>query len=128
MVDIPRVVSFLIADNVFQEKNTNKWNLIGIFDKISSRVFPVIHPSLGLYFKISDALGDYDVKVEYRDSTDKVISIFEVVHIKVQSKLEKFEFGIQTYNLPIPKPGKYKFYLYLNGEFGETFSLEARKV
>lgn len=51
----PEVISFIIADMVIQEKATNKWSAVGIFDRVFSKNFPFVHPSLGLYIKLADA-------------------------------------------------------------------------
>lgn len=124
----PTVQSLLIADKVIQEKITNKWSVIGIFDRILAKSFPLMWHSLALYIRLRDAEGEYNIKVEFCDEAGKVLSVFEGLKLTVHSKLATPEFGIQTYNLPLPKPGKYFFHLYLNGEFIKDFPIEAQLV
>ena len=119
----PNIISFLIADNVIQEKGSNKWSAIGIFDRIYAKNFPCIHFSTALYVKLSDAEGEYNIRVEFTDSNMKKLAIFEGIKLKVTSKLEQPDFGIQTRNLFIPKPGKYTFDLYFNDQFCTGFPL-----
>ena len=61
----PVVKAFLIADKVMREEGTKKWSVIGIFDRISSKNFPCIHPGLALYIRLSNAEGEYNVKIEF---------------------------------------------------------------
>ncbi len=125
----PHIISFLIADSVIQEKGSNKWSAIGIFDRISADRFPCMHASMALYIKLTDAEGEYNLRVEFTDSDARKLGVFEGIKLKVASKLATPDFGIQTKNLFIPKPGKYNFDLYFNDQHCQSFPLivEARK-
>ena len=123
MVSKPNILSFLIADNVIQERGTNKWSAIGIFDHIFVEKFPCIHANMALYVRLSDAEGEYDLRVEFTNSEDTKLSTFEGIKLKVLDKLATPDFGIQTRNLFIPKPDKYSFDLYFNGQLCERFPL-----
>ena len=112
----PQIKSFLIADMVIQEQGTYKWSAIGIFDRIYSKNFPCVHANMALYVKLADALGDYDVRVEFCDANMQKLSVFQGVKINVADKLSAPECGIQTKNLIIPRPGKYTFDLYCNDQ------------
>lgn len=119
----PNVISFLIADNVMQEKGSNKWSAIGIFDHIYAEKFPCVHINTALYVKLSDAEGDYDIRVEFTDSSARKLGVFEGVKLQVVSRLAQPDFGIQTRNLFIPKPDKYNFDLYFNDQLCQSFPL-----
>ncbi len=123
----PNIISFLIADMVIQEKVTNKWSAIGIFDRIISPNFPYIHPSLSLYLRLSDAEGDYTIRVEFCDNEDRRLALFEGIKVSIVSRLDCVDFGIKTNGLPIPKPGNYRFNLYFNEEFAESFPLKVEQ-
>lgn len=116
MTQKPEVLTFLIADQVIQEKNTNKWSAIGIFDHIYSDSFPLIHPNFGLYVKLTDAQGEYKIHFEITDSAHQKIAVFEGLNLRVDSPLVTIDFGIQTRNLHIPKPDHYHVDLFFNGQ------------
>ncbi len=124
----PKINSFLIADMVIQDKATNKWSAIGIFDRIVSSNFPCIHPNLALYIRLSDAEGKYDIRVEFRDTEDRKLAVFEGMTLSISSRLHHPDLGIKTLHLPIPKPGRYYFDLYFNGELTESLPLEVEKI
>jgi len=120
----PEIKSFLIADMVIQEKAGNKWSAIGIFDKIFAPHFPCVHHSLGLYIRLADAEGNYDIRVEFCDMSGRTLAVFSGIKLSIPSRLINADFGISTMNLPIPQPGKYEFKLYFNNEFIQSFALE----
>lgn len=124
----PEIVSFLIADMLIQEKGTNKWSAIGIFDRIRAAGFPYIHPGLSLYFRLADAEGNYDVRVEFCDNNDHILALFEGITLSIHSRLHQPDMAIKTANLPIPTPGKYYFKLYFNGAFAKGFQLHVEEV
>ncbi|MBI5306852.1 MAG: hypothetical protein HZB37_00550 [Planctomycetes bacterium] len=124
----PEITSFLLADMVIQEKGTNKWSAIGIFDRIQTASFPFVHPSLALYIRLSDAEGDYAIRVEFCDDNDHILGVFEGITLTVSSRLHNPELGIRTVNLHIPRPGKYYFKLYFNGEFSRDIPLLVREI
>lgn len=124
---VPSIKSFLIADMVIKEQGTNKTSAIGIFDKIYSAIFPFIQRTLALYVKLSDAEGELKIRVEFCDENDRILALFEGLKLKVASRLTSADFGIQTRDLPIPKPGKYYFKLYFNDDFVQGLELEVIK-
>ena len=109
----PEIKNFLIADRVFQDIQ-RKWNIIGIFDRVFAPSFPTILPSLDLYIRLTDAEGNYKVRVEFCDENDRTLALFKGFKLKIKSRLQYPDFGIKTSNLPIQKPGKYIFKLYMN--------------
>ena len=115
MTHKPSIKSFLLADHVFRQ-DTGKWCVIGVFSKIFAQSVPAIHPTLGILLVISDAEGDYEVRLEVRDPNDKVVTSMQGMRIGVRSRLDQAEFGMQTYRLPIPNWGRYYFKIYFNGE------------
>ncbi len=124
----PKINSFLIADMVIQDKATNKWSAIGIFDRIMASNFPCMHPNLALYIRLSDAEGKYDIRVEFCDTENRKLAVFEGITLTIPSRLHHPDLGIKTLSLPIPKPGKYYFDLYFNGELAESLPLDVEEI
>lgn len=116
---IPKVKNFLLADSVFQQIS-KKYCIIGVFSRIHVKSFPSLHHSLGLFVQLTDAQGDYDVRVEFLNSAGQVLSQLAGIRMKVESPLALVEFGIQTYNIPLPAPGQYRFRIYFNDEPTDT--------
>lgn len=124
----PVVKSFLIADVVIQDRMTGKWSVIGVFDRILSPAFPVLHPSIAFYVKMGDLQGRYRIRVEFRDATDQKVGVIEGPPIDVKDAAQSFELGIGLANVKLDRPGKYQFQLYVNEEFVASAPLEVVQV
>ncbi len=123
---MPEVKSFLVADTVIQEKGSNKWSVIGVFDQIVATQFPTGRPGIGLYVKLADAEGRYKVRIEFRDSDDQLLTWIEGMEISTKGRVATLDFGMQIQNpLAIPKAGKYHFIIYLNGQLAQTVPVYA---
>lgn len=112
---LPSVRSFMMADHVFRQAS-EKWCLIGVFNEIAAPRFPIMHHSLGLFVEISDAEGENEVAIDFCNAGFQVLSPLRGIRIQVRVRLRSAYIGIQTYNLPIPAPGRYFFKLYFGKE------------
>lgn len=128
MSRMPEVKSFLVADTVLQEKGTNKWSVIGIFDQVVGAQYPLSRAGVGLYIKLADAEGRYKLSIELRDGEDRKLNSIEGIEIATQGTVPTLDLGVQTQNLVIPKPGRYHFMLYINGELAQTVPIQAHQA
>jgi len=124
----PIVKSFLIADAVLQDRLTGKWSIIGVFDRVMAPSFPVIHPTVALYLRLSDAQGRYRLRVEFRDASDRRVGLFEGIEMEVKDPAQAIEVGLPTHMLPLEKPGKYQFQLYINDEYAASAELSVLQL
>jgi len=124
----PIVKSFLIADTVLQDRLTGKWSIIGVFDRVMAPQFPVVHPTVSLYLRLSDAQGRYKLRVEFRDVSDRRVGLFEGIEVDVKDPAQAIEVGLPTHMLPLEKPGKYQFQLYINDEFAASADLSVVQI
>ena len=128
MAPTPMVKSFLIADTVIQDRGTGKWTVVGLFDQIYAPAFPCIHPSVAIYVRLTDAWGKYRVKIEFRDHEDNCVSTFQGINLEVSDRLQGVEFGLATQGMPLKKPGRYQFQLFLNDEYVASAPLHVIKI
>ena len=71
---VPHLVAAIVCDVAVADPTTNKKSLIGVFDRLSVGNFPAKRP-VSLYFKITDAEGNYDLDIRYVQSdTGKVLA------------------------------------------------------
>jgi len=119
----PIVKSFIIADAVLQDRLTGKWSIIGVFDRVMAPSFPVVHPTVALYLRLSDAQGKYKIRVEFRDDADRRVGLFEGIELEVKDAAQAIEVGLPTHMLPLEKPGKYQFQLFINDEYSSSAEL-----
>lgn len=112
---LPEITSFVLADQVFRQES-RKWCVIGVFSKIYCPMFPAMYPSFGVFVVIADAEGDYDLRLEMRNSKDQLVTKMDGLRLTGVNRRDQCEFGMQTHNLPIPAAGRYFFKLFFRGE------------
>ena len=113
----PSLTAILVCDMVIEDKTTNKKTLVGAFTDIWSSDFPCVHHSMGIYFCLTDAEGDYEIVLRLANSDSEDLLAEAGLSVKIEDRLSINDFGI---NLPMaifPKPGRYEFQLYANKEF-----------
>jgi len=126
----PHVLAFLLCDQVIREAGTGKWSAIGIFDQIVvENRFPAVHGSLGIYCRLTDAEGDYDLEVNIGRLTatgHEVIGQVKGLKLHAQDRTRTGDFGIVTRNLVFPEAGRYGIRLLANGELIGEYPLIVR--
>ena len=126
----PLVLSFLLCDHVIKEAGTGKWSAIGIFDQIVvDASFPVVHPSLAMYCRLTDAEGEYDLTIDIGrlvESGYEVIAHAEGLKLQARDRTRTGDFGIVTRNLLFPAPGRYQVRLLSRGELLGEYPLMVR--
>jgi hypothetical protein len=113
---------FTLCD--FAQDNNSKLTIVGTFDSIHARQFPVQHPACTVACRLRFAAkeaGDHDFKLRMIDSTGKecIQPIQGNINIPVppndQSVTLNLVFNFNQ--LQFPTPGRYSFELYLNGDW-----------
>ncbi|MEK6712230.1 MAG: hypothetical protein AABZ64_16805 [Nitrospinota bacterium] len=60
---MPVLLAMLVCEQVITDKDTDKKSLIGIFDRLHVRTFPVPFP-MTVFARITDGKGKYEMKLE----------------------------------------------------------------
>jgi hypothetical protein len=114
---VPKTNAMLICDYVITETETNKKSLIGIFETIGASQFPVVHHSLSVYVKLTEANGIYRFQLDLTDlKTDSQVTKCEIPEdLKIDNPLRSSELVFNLRGLKFPHPGEYEFRIYANG-------------
>ena len=114
----PLIKAILICDHIITEAGSNKKSLIGVFENITASRFPYIHQLMSVYIKLTDAAGEYKIRIELVDlKGNKVIGKGEVPRIMFHDKLMHYELTFNFAGLQLEHRGKYEFRIYANEEF-----------
>ena len=60
----PALNAMLICDVAFQDEASGKTSLIGVFETVTAFQFPARHGRLCVYAKLTDAQGEYRLRLE----------------------------------------------------------------
>lgn len=113
---------FTLAD--FAQDNNSKLTIVGTFDSIQSRQFPVQHPACSIACRLRFAAkesGQHEFKLRLINAAGKeVIKPIEgdVTIGEVQSRqFSTVNFVINFNQLKFDEPGRYSFELYIDGDW-----------
>lgn len=114
---VPILKAMLIADLAIREEGTGKVSLIGIFEQISAVSFPVRHPTLSVYVKMTDAEGTYDIAIELLRLDDATRLGEGRGTLEAPDRMAVGEIIVRLDNLIFPAAGLYEFRLLANRRY-----------
>ena len=118
---VPLLVAALVCDVAVADPNTGKKNLIGVFDRVNARTFP-IEQSFSVYFKFTDAEGRYVFDVRYVQVKTNQLLAEVKEQIIVSDRRASSAIHMVPVPLPVPEEGRYEFQIWANDKFlGSTF-------
>ena len=115
----PVMQAILCADNAIREAGTNKVTLVGIFERIFGRAFPLSFARpIFIYARLTDAQGTYPVRLELvrLDDDEQAVGRLEG-HIVVADRLAAAELVFTLTGGTFERPGRYEFRLFAGGRF-----------
>ncbi|MHC4955975.1 MAG: DUF6941 family protein [Planctomycetota bacterium] len=128
MAPRPSVKAVLVCDQIIHEFRTNKKSVIGIFEEIHLRKFPAQYPRIAVYVNLTDAHGEYVLEMRLLNEKREEFGRGQTPSVKIEDPLATCEFALQIQNLVFPKPGKYEFQIFANGDFIATKTFRVRKT
>jgi hypothetical protein len=115
----------LLCDLTIREQGSGKISLIGVFENISAARFPVVHRALSVYAKLTDAEGDYTIRLELVRLEDSHVVAQGTLQATFADRMAPGELIFNLENLGLEKPGRYEFRLFAEERFvaGKSFTV-----
>jgi len=115
----------LLCDLTIREHGSGKISLIGVFENISAARLPVVHRALSVYAKLTDAEGDYTIRLELVRLEDSHVVAQGTLKATFADRMSPGELIFNLENLGLEKPGRYEFRLYADERFvaGKSFTV-----
>jgi uncharacterized protein DUF6941 len=110
----PTLNAILICDLTIREERTGKVSLVGVFENIAAAAFPIVHHRLSLYAQLTDAAGEYDVRVDLVRLDDTRTVAEGRMKAAFADRMTPGELIFTFENLPFERPGRYEFRLHAN--------------
>jgi hypothetical protein len=113
---------FTLAD--FAQDNQSKLTIVGTFDSIHSKQFPIAHPSCAIACRLrfgASETGEHDFRLRLIDNNGK--EVIKPIEGKMQiaenpnGQLTSLNIVINFNQLKFEKPGRYSFELHIDGEW-----------
>jgi len=121
----PSLNAMLLCDLTIREHGSGKISLIGVFENISSSRFPVVHRTLSVYAKLTDAEGDYTIRLELIRLEDSHVVAQGALKATFADRMAPGELIFNLENLGLERPGRYEFRLFAEERFvaAKTFTV-----
>jgi len=113
----PSLNAMLLCDLTIREHGSGKISLIGVFENISAARFPVVHRALSVYAKLTDAEGDYTIRLELVRLDDSQVVAQGALKATFPDRMTPGELIFNLENLGLERPGRYEFRLYAGDRF-----------
>ena len=112
----PVPLSLLVAERIYQDRETGKWIVAGIFSNINAPGLPVTQDTLEIFFQITNISQPVDLhlKLEHADSETVLLDVGGKV--QSHSPLEVIHQRIVLRRVPFNRSGKYWVQLISGGE------------
>jgi len=124
----PRVKAFLLCDQTIHGQD-GKHSVIGIFQRINAGSFPVFHHRFGIYLRLGELRGNYDLTIRFVDNErDQPLAEMQLRGISHDNPLDDFETSLNLPGIEIPRPGTYDIQILANDELIHVDTLRSDKV
>lgn len=124
----PKVKAFLLCDQAIHAKD-GKHSIIGVFQRINAQSFPVFHHRFGIYLRLGELRGSYDLTIRFVDSeTENVLAEMQLRGIEHHNPLDDFETSLNLPGIELPKPGSYDIQVLANNELIHIDTLRSERV
>ena len=128
--------SLLLVADFANIDSGGKLNVIGVFNRISARTFPTVHPVMYLVVRLVAELGDFDVQHQLRvilqDQDEHAIWETPEITFAMQSppdgSLGEFTPIIGIQNLQFEQPGRYFFRVLVDKDPKGTVPIEVVQI
>ncbi len=112
---IPDLQFTVLCDDVRREHN-GKHMLIGLFETIGAKKFPVQHPSFFVINRWCNGVGEFKQKTVIRYPDDTILAEDAETLIQLRDLKAKHTIIARFNNLRFPEPSEYSVDIRINGE------------
>jgi hypothetical protein len=112
-----RLNALLLADQIYQDRESGKYVVAGIFHQINVPGFPTtLERSVGLFVSLTGVSNDANVELTFVDPADgTVLMRNRSLRVTWDDAETPVEFALEIPPLPLPHPGRYRLQLAVDG-------------
>jgi hypothetical protein len=105
----PTLVSFLICDQVIDDKLSNKKSAIGIFNTIIVPKVPAVIHQMAILVSVTEIAGRVELEIRLVRDTDNVVLFSGKGNVEAPDPLAIVDLLFAMQGLKIPEAGQYAF-------------------
>jgi len=125
----PKLVAFLLCDQVIQDVRTNKKSFVGVFDAILAEGIPVARPELYVAVVLTECRGEQNIilEISYNDEAEEKSIMKLEAKLNSQDPLGMVDLIFELRKLVFPHYGKYTLRL-ISGDSGNTIGYRPFRI
>lgn len=116
-------LALVVCERVIIEQGTGNKTLVGVFNAITSPVFPAVHPFLSIYLSLTNGSGSKNVELRLVRGAGVVIAASSTVEFDTPNAVVEIIYRFR--NVAFLEPGMHSFEVYADEEliFESRFQL-----
>ena len=130
MIEAPTLQALVLADQVYVDRDTNKFIISGTFRQLLTAEIPgLLNRETYAYVCMTNVYGTINVHLRYIDlETNQVLLHSTELPVYASSPVETVELKIPIAPLPMPHEGVYAFEVHVGDEMLGAFRVSVRRV
>lgn len=123
----PILNAMLICDQTFQDEQSGKMTLVGVFETVRAYQFPARHGRLCVYAKLADVQGEYRLRLELVQLEELKVVGQGQFGATFSDRMTPVELSFQVLDTVFERAGRYEFRLFANDRWvgSKTLSVAA---
>lgn len=128
MSSTPQVKALLLCTSIHRRTSPDRLSLDGLFTVICGREFPLVLSRLFLFFRLTDALGEWDAtfRLVHQESQEALAS--GGTSLRSENPFQIIDFVVEAGEVMLPWEGRYCVELFLDGRFSHQTVFDAVKL
>ncbi len=120
----PIVTNMLICDGAHRDPGSGKWTLLGLFNSITSKGFPITHQQMVCYVAVTNVKGKIPLRLQIVPSDRKDEVFYRVeADLTVNDPKGVAELVIPVQRVTFVRPAEYMLQVYGNNQFLDERSI-----
>jgi hypothetical protein len=112
MNEKPIGIALVVCEQVISEAVTNKKTLVGLFNQVSSKVFPFSVPKICVFVSITGGKGNLNAMLKCVNENDGIELFKTEGPVPFKDPNQVVDLNFELINFPFPQPGLHSFDFY----------------
>ena len=114
-VEAPVVQAVVLADHVYQDRETGKYVVAGTFNQLRGHEFPCeLTTPVHLFCVLTSVSAPTAVSMRFVSSEEQIVMSSSAVTITCRDPQQTIEFALPVPSLRLPAPGWYRLVLFID--------------
>jgi hypothetical protein len=126
----PKVLAFLICEDVIVDTGTKRKTIVNVTDQINAVTYPALCPKLHLFAQVTAGHGtkQIEMKLVFASTNEQVSGVGANGQVSFLDPLQVIDLIVPIVNLILPREGEYRFQFFSAGTLLVEQRLTAKTI